>query len=114
MSNPDTQSSSESDAVLAPEAVWQTCSRCQTPIPRFQMAAAFKERLLDLLSRGRKSEAMFALREASGCDVKIAKLWVTHYGLEHFANHGCPFCGQPLRTPRAKQCRYCQADWHDS
>ena len=24
----------------------------------------------------------------------------------------CPFCGKPLRTPRAKQCRFCNADWH--
>lgn len=25
----------------------------------------------------------------------------------------CPFCGQPLRTPAAKQCRFCRRDWHD-
>ena len=25
----------------------------------------------------------------------------------------CPQCGQPLRTPRAKQCLRCGADWHD-
>ena len=24
----------------------------------------------------------------------------------------CPFCGGALRTPRAKQCRHCGADWH--
>ena len=24
----------------------------------------------------------------------------------------CPHCGKPLRTPRAKQCRFCHADWH--
>lgn len=25
----------------------------------------------------------------------------------------CPYCGQPLRTARAKQCRACGTDWHD-
>jgi GNAT superfamily N-acetyltransferase len=24
----------------------------------------------------------------------------------------CPECGKPLRTRRAKQCRFCAADWH--
>ncbi len=25
----------------------------------------------------------------------------------------CPFCGKPLRTSSAKQCRFCRRDWHD-
>jgi len=25
----------------------------------------------------------------------------------------CPYCGGPLRTPRAKQCRSCGSDWHN-
>lgn len=25
----------------------------------------------------------------------------------------CPFCGSPLRTQSAKQCRYCMRDWHE-
>jgi hypothetical protein len=24
----------------------------------------------------------------------------------------CPYCGQPLRTAKAKQCRHCGKDWH--
>jgi len=26
----------------------------------------------------------------------------------------CPCCGEPLRTPIARQCRFCKMDWHDS
>jgi hypothetical protein len=25
----------------------------------------------------------------------------------------CPYCGEPLRTARATQCRKCLMDWHD-
>lgn len=25
----------------------------------------------------------------------------------------CPFCGEALRTSRAKQCRHCGRDWRD-
>jgi len=25
----------------------------------------------------------------------------------------CPYCGKALRTPMAKQCRFCKMDWHD-
>ncbi|MBZ5533621.1 MAG: ATP-binding protein [Acidobacteriia bacterium] len=30
-----------------------------------------------------------------------------------FVKAGCPHCGRPLRTPMAKQCRFCGADWHE-
>ncbi len=25
----------------------------------------------------------------------------------------CPYCGKPLRSARARQCRHCLTDWHD-
>jgi hypothetical protein len=25
----------------------------------------------------------------------------------------CPFCNEPLRTAKARQCYHCGADWHD-
>lgn len=25
----------------------------------------------------------------------------------------CPYCGEPLRTSIARQCRFCKMDWHD-
>lgn len=33
---------------------------------------------------------------------------------QRFSGEGvCPYCGQDLRTPKAKQCFSCGADWHD-
>ncbi|HXV81623.1 MAG TPA: hypothetical protein VEG60_17220 [Candidatus Binatia bacterium] len=32
---------------------------------------------------------------------------------EEPATAPCPYCGQPLRTSSAKQCRFCGRDWHD-
>jgi hypothetical protein len=26
----------------------------------------------------------------------------------------CPRCGEVAKTPKAKQCRFCKHDWHDS
>ena len=26
---------------------------------------------------------------------------------------GCPHCGEPLRTPTARYCRFCKMDWRD-
>lgn len=32
---------------------------------------------------------------------------------EQPSNPPCPFCGQPLRTPKAKQCPWCHRTWHN-
>lgn len=54
----------------------------------------------NLLS-SRESEAQIWLghRFAGGCQEPAAD---------------CPFCGERLRTPRAKQCASCLTQWHDS
>ena len=36
---------------------------------------------------------------------------VMELDLENLAT-SCPHCGKALRTPRAKQCRFCHSDWH--
>jgi hypothetical protein len=58
---------------------------------------------------------MEELRRLTGCSLRFAKAWAVH---PHGSNHEdpsapCPFCGQPLRTSEAKQCRHCRRDWHD-
>ena len=35
-------------------------------------------------------------------------------GAEKDPGSPCPYCGQLLRTPRAKQCRARGMDWHDA
>jgi hypothetical protein len=35
------------------------------------------------------------------------------FGREKAPGPPCPYCGEPLRTPRARQCRFCGRDWHD-
>jgi len=34
-------------------------------------------------------------------------------GTQKAVKADCPHCGKPLRTPMAKQCRFCGADWHE-
>lgn len=102
-------------AELLPESEWATCSRCRGKIPKFALTAEFNSELLELLAKGRRSQAIFLLHEKSGCDIPTAKAWVAHYGLEHFVSPVdpvCPKCGKPLRTTKARQCRYCHHDWH--
>ena len=45
--------------------------------------------------------------------------WVTElYGSTPVARYEkptapCPYCGEPLRTPKASFCRFCKMDWRD-
>jgi len=34
-------------------------------------------------------------------------------GLQKTPGPPCPYCAEPLRTSKAKQCRACGRDWHD-
>jgi len=38
---------------------------------------------------------------------------LAEHGNEIFLNY-CPRCGAIAKTPKARQCRFCQHDWHDS
>jgi hypothetical protein len=94
------------------------CHECGARIPLFQeMGEADERRIRQLIRDGRPVMAMAELRAATGCSLLWAKLWVQHGGRPKPAKEPrltpCPYCGQPLRTSLAKQCRFCRRDWHD-
>jgi hypothetical protein len=104
----------EQEALLFPETEWPTCSRCHAKIPQFRLSSPLGDRLFTLLAQGRRTESVLVIRNESGCDKETAKTWVAHHGLDCFSGETpvCPYCGNALRTPRAKQCRSCGRDWH--
>lgn len=103
----------DQEASLLPETDWRTCPNCQAKVPQFRLSSALEDRLLKLLSQDRRSGSVWVIRNASGCDIRTAKTWVAHQGLRCFVTEPpCPYCGKALRTPHAKQCRFCGRDWH--
>ena len=90
------------------------CTHCDTHIPQFRDLSQVDEwRVRHLIFNGRPVMAVAELRAATGCPLSWASLWVLHRG-KPFINGPvpCPHCGKPLRTPFARQCRFCHADWH--
>lgn len=94
------------------------CHRCETKIPQFRELSAHDEIRVRLLIRnGRHLMAMEELKAATGCSLRWAKIWVVHEGIPKPLENEvtpCPYCGMPLRTSLAKQCRHCFRQWHDS
>lgn len=92
------------------------CHRCKTKIPQFRdLSERDEHRIRQLIREDRHVMAMQELHAATGCSLRWAKIWVIHEGgPEPLENDTapCPYCGMPLRTSLAKQCRYCRRDWH--
>jgi len=95
----------------------QQCQHCGAFIPTFEdLTPEQADQIRDMISRG-PINAIKALRDQTGCSMTWAKLWVDHGGVargEFFNTVPCPYCERPLRSARAKQCRHCHRDWHDS
>jgi hypothetical protein len=92
------------------------CVKCQTEIPELRDAPSGTEsRIRLLLVDGRTMMAMSELRSATGWSEEWAKVWVAHrgYPCDLDGDAPCPYCGEPLRTAYARQCRHCHRDWHD-
>lgn len=106
--------------VLAAKGEWPErgplCHECGARIPVFEdFPEADEQRVRQLIRENRRVMAMFELGDATGCSLTWAKLWVNHSDGPKPAKEPtpCPYCGMPLRTSLAKQCRFCRRDWHD-
>lgn len=60
-------------------------------------------------------QAIQELRTITGCTLADGKTWVFNKRNQIWEENlpPCPYCGEKLRTPVAKQCRFCKRDWHD-
>jgi len=99
---------------LLPEDQWKPCTKCQSPVPEFANMPEHLRLELGALAKESRISAMIRLREVTGCKYEVAKAWAFHERGDYSASPmtPCPHCGKPLRTPLAKQCRSCGADWH--
>jgi hypothetical protein len=92
------------------------CPKCGVHIPQFaELSDSDATRIRHLLTNQRPTLAILELRSATGCPIAWAKIWVQHGGRPDAlgTTAPCPYCGKPLITALAKQCRYCLMDWHD-
>ena len=112
----DSESYAREEVILARDDSPQKgelCLKCNARIPRFSYLSIEDEKhLKELIRDGRRVEAMSQLMKLTECSVSWAKIWVLH---PNGADSGtpCPYCGKPLRTEEAKQCRHCLTDWHN-
>jgi hypothetical protein len=93
------------------------CPHCDLRIPQFaELSEADERRVRELIRQYRWIMAIMELRTATGCPLHWAQLWVEHAGrprVDWEKPAPCPYCGLPLRSQLAKQCRHCRRDWHD-
>jgi hypothetical protein len=93
------------------------CPHCNQRIPQFaDLSETDERRVREVLRQGRRLMAVEELRNATGCSIEWAKIWVEHEGRPQRVfgiTPPCPYCSMPLRTQLAKQCRFCRRDWHD-
>ena len=96
--------------------VERACHECGATIPVFaDLSEADEQRIRECIRQGRLLMAITELKSATGCSRASAKLWVEHRGRPEPAKETrpCPYCGEPLRTSLARQCRFCGRDWHE-
>ena len=60
-------------------------------------------------------QAIQELRNLTHCSISEGKMSINELREKVWEENlpPCPFCGEKLRTPVAKQCRFCKRAWHD-
>lgn len=91
------------------------CGECGAHVPVFRDLGPDEQRILDELTQTQPHYARIA--ETTGLSQFDAKVWRTHLRKSlqtkgKMNSTPCPKCGRWLRTPLAKQCLHCGADWH--
>jgi len=100
------------NAYLLPEDQWKLCERCKTAVPEFEFSAPFEVELRGLL-KSSPAWATARLMQETQCNLSLAKAWIIHHVASPLNEHPpCPHCSKPLRTSKARQCRFCSRDWH--
>jgi len=91
------------------------CEECNARIPVFEdLSQADEQQVRQSIREKQLVTAIVKLRAATNCSLMWARLWVHHTAKEYPKETApCPYCGKPLRTSLAKQCRFCRRDWHD-
>jgi hypothetical protein len=93
------------------------CPHCNRHIPQFaDLSQDDEARIRQLIRNNRLLMAVQELQTATGCPVAWAKIWVEHAGRPKIVwdeAKPCPYCGKPLRTSLAKQCRFCLKRWDE-
>lgn len=94
------------------------CEKCKTNIPVFADLSEAEAKEIRKKGGGDSVKTIRLLREKTGCGVRWAKIWAIHPdGPQEAGFSGeakCPYCGDRLRSEKAKQCPHCLKDWHDS
>jgi len=93
------------------------CEKCKTFIPKFAELSEEDEAHCRKTEKSKGSAAgMKMLTQFTGCSVRWAKIWSLHPNgpTPILSGPPCPYCGEALRTEKAKQCAHCFKSWHNN
>ncbi len=91
------------------------CGECGCHVPVFRDLAPPEQRLLEQWKA--RPPRYLELAQETGLTPDAAKTWICHLNKPirrrgKWNSASCPRCGRWLRTPEARQCFHCGADWH--